>query len=199
MNQIIRKLLFFFIIQVFYYNFLYIIFIPEIYTVLLYIIALILYYVISLLDTLLRPLQDEERDPQSDKFTIILIILFLANPFFLIASVVESNYVIEPYVSIWNQELVSMVGILIFGLSGFIMILGRVQLGKYATGKLSIQQDHELVDKGLYKYIRHPIYAGSLIGGIGYFIAFNSIVIMIVYTIILIFIFNQRLVMKRRY
>ncbi len=192
MNQTIRKLLFFLIIQVMYYNFLYILFIPEIYSIFRYLVVLIAYYIITFLDTILRPLQDEERDPESDKFTIILILLFLGNPFFLIASIIEKNMLIEPYFAFWNQSLISIMGLLLFIMSSVLMLLGRVQLGKYATGKLSIQEGHELIEQGLYKYIRHPIYTGGIIGGFAYLVAFNSIIIAVVYACIVFIVFNKR-------
>lgn len=192
MHQTIRKLLFFLIIQVIYYNLLYILFIPEIYAFLSYLIALIIYYIISFSDTMLRPLQDEDRDPESDKYTIILIFLFLGNPLFLIASVIERKALIEQFFPIWNQEFISMIGIILFTLSGVVMLLGRIQLGQYATGKLSIQDEHELIEKGLYKYIRHPIYAGGIIGGFFFLMAFNSIIIAIIYTLLMLIVFNKR-------
>ena len=192
MNQTIRKLLFFVIVQVIFYNYLYIEFIPEIYSIVRYLLILIIYYIIVFVDIMIRPLQDEKKDPQSDKYTVILILLFLGNPFFLIASVIERKELIDTYFSIWNQDFISILGILLFSLSGIVMILGRLELGKFGTAKLNIQEGHELIEKGLYKYIRHPIYLGYIISGLAFFIAFNSIIISIIYAILLFIIYNQR-------
>lgn len=192
MNQTIRKLLFFVIVQVIFYNYLYIEFIPEIYSIVRYLLILIIYYIIVFVDIMIRPLQDEKKDPQSDKYTVILILLFLGNPFFLIASVIERKELIDTYFSIWNQDFISILGILLFSLSGIVMILGRLELGKFGTAKLNIQEGHELIEKGLYKYIRHPIYLGDIISGLAFFIAFNSIIISIIYAILLFIIYNQR-------
>lgn len=192
MKEVFRKLTFFTVVQVFYYNFVYILFIPELYTNTTYLIGLGLYYIITFLDTILRPLQDEERDPQSDKYTIILLGLFLANPFFLLAGFVEKNLLIEPYFPVWNQEFVAILGILFFLVCSVYMLAARVQLGRFATGKLSIQQDHELIEKGLYKYVRHPIYGGGILGGFFYFMIFNILLVAVVYTILMYVIFSQR-------
>ena len=153
MKELIRKLIFFTVVQVIYYNVLYILFIPEIYTILTYIIALIIYYIISLTDTILRPLEEEGQSSGLDILTVILLLLFLSNPLFLIAAVVERKAFIEPFFPVWNTDLISAIGMAIFILCGFVMIIGRLQLGKYATGKLSVQQDHALIESGLYKYI----------------------------------------------
>ena len=171
---------------------MYIEFIPEIYSIVRYLLILIIYYIIVFVDIMIRPLQDEKKDPQSDKYTVILILLFLGNPFFLIASVIERKELIDTYFSIWNQDFISILGILLFSLSGIVMILGRLELGKFGTAKLNIQEWHELIEKGLYKYIRHPIYLGDIISGLAFFIAFNSIIISIIYAILLFIIYNQR-------
>ena len=192
MNQIYRKLAFFIIIQIVYYNSLYLLFISEIYSNYFYLIALISYYIFSFVDTIIRPLQDEERDPKSERFTIILIILFLINPLFLITSVIERKALVEVYLPIWNQNVISIIGLFFFILSSCIMILGRIQLGKFATGKLSIQDDHKLINSGLYKYIRHPIYAGSIIGSFFFLMVFNSILTAVIYMLVMFLILNQR-------
>ena len=181
MNQTIRKLLFFVIVQVIFYNYLYIEFIPEIYSIVRYLLILIIYYIIVFVDIMIRPLQDEKKDPQSDKYTVILILLFLGNPFFLIASVIERKELIDTYFSIWNQDFISILGILLFSLSGIVMILGRLELGKFGTAKLNIQEGHELIEKGLYKYIRHPINSADIQTGPAKIIAFKSIKISIIY------------------
>jgi protein-S-isoprenylcysteine O-methyltransferase Ste14 len=60
----------------------------------------------------------------------------------------------------------------------FIMICGIVfrryviaVLGKFFTGKVKIQADHELVMAGPYRYIRHPSYLAMLITTLGLGIA----------------------------
>ena len=40
-------------------------------------------------------------------------------------------------------------------------------LGKYFTGRVSIQPDHQLIRGGLYKYVRHPSYSGLLLAHAG--------------------------------
>lgn len=192
MNQTSRKIVFFIVVQVIFYNSLYLIFIPELYSIFWYAIALGLYYIISFVDTILRPLQDEERDPEAGKYTIILILLLLTNPLFLILAFMERKTLIEPYIPFWNQELITQLGIVFYVLAGIIMLIGRIQLGRYATGKLSIQENHELIEKGLYKFIRHPIYIGVIASGLFYLIIFNSIVTAVFYTVILFVLFNKR-------
>ncbi len=41
-------------------------------------------------------------------------------------------------------------------------ILGRVALGKNWANQVKIYQDHTLVQNGVYKYVRHPLYASLI-------------------------------------
>jgi protein-S-isoprenylcysteine O-methyltransferase Ste14 len=47
-------------------------------------------------------------------------------------------------------------------------------LRKYFTVDVSILEDHKIVKKGIYKYIRHPSYAGSLVSFLGLGLAFSN-------------------------
>ncbi len=48
------------------------------------------------------------------------------------------------------------------------------QLKKYFTANVTLREDHQLVQKGLYKYVRHPAYTGFLLSFLGLAIAFNN-------------------------
>lgn len=63
----------------------------------------------------------------------------------------------------------------------FLMLLGLVlrwtailTLRKYFTVNVSILPGHQIVKKGLYKYIRHPAYAGSLLSFLGLGLSFSN-------------------------
>ncbi len=47
-------------------------------------------------------------------------------------------------------------------------------LRRYFTVQVTIQESHELVDRGLYRFIRHPSYTGALVSFIGLGFAFGS-------------------------
>lgn len=47
-------------------------------------------------------------------------------------------------------------------------------LGKYFTGTVLIKTDHRLVRNGLYKYLRHPAYTGSLLAHLGLGLSFSN-------------------------
>jgi protein-S-isoprenylcysteine O-methyltransferase Ste14 len=57
---------------------------------------------------------------------------------------------------------------LVFVVSGVMLaIWSRVLLGRNWSSVVQIKRDHELVEAGPYRYIRHPIYTGILLAFIG--------------------------------
>jgi protein-S-isoprenylcysteine O-methyltransferase Ste14 len=47
-------------------------------------------------------------------------------------------------------------------------------LGKYFTRTVTIKHDHLIIQRGLYKYLRHPSYTGALIALAGLGLAFTN-------------------------
>jgi protein-S-isoprenylcysteine O-methyltransferase Ste14 len=61
----------------------------------------------------------------------------------------------------------NLAGIALF-VAGFVIILtGHITLGRFYSSFLVIQEDHELIRHGIYRFIRHPIYLGTLMVSIG--------------------------------
>ena len=58
-----------------------------------------------------------------------------------------------------------------------------MSLGKFFTVDVAIQEEHILVVRGLYKYVRHPSYAGLLVEFIGLALYFGSWVSLMVIVI----------------
>src|SRR5262249_46342659 len=50
-------------------------------------------------------------------------------------------------------------------------VWARVVLGRNWSGTVTLKQDHELIRTGPYRWVRHPIYTGLLIGFVGTAIA----------------------------
>ena len=55
-----------------------------------------------------------------------------------------------------------------------------ISLGKFFTVDVAIHEEHVLVKKGLYKYVRHPSYTGLLIEFIGLGIYFGTWISLII-------------------
>lgn len=65
-------------------------------------------------------------------------------------------------------------------------------LGKYFSVHIEIKDNHELVESGPYRFIRHPAYAGNILQAIGIPLMLNAYYSLSV-SIVLIFLFLYRL------
>lgn len=78
---------------------------------------------------------------------------------------------------------IAWVGLGIMSTGFLIRIVSIISLRKYFTVNLAINHEHKLINKGLYRYIRHPSYLGSILSFIGMGIGFGnwfSLVFMVV-------------------
>ncbi|MHB8140264.1 MAG: methyltransferase family protein [Vulcanimicrobiaceae bacterium] len=75
-----------------------------------------------------------------------------------------------------------VVGLVIMAVGIAVRVTAIRQLGRFHTPNVAILAGHQLMDTGLYRYIRHPSYLGALIGLLGFSLAlgnwFSLIVIM---------------------
>ena len=59
------------------------------------------------------------------------------------------------------------VGILIGGTGMAIRVIGKKTLGKFFTVRVQLQEDHRIVDRGIYARLRHPLYLGFILVWMG--------------------------------
>ena len=55
-----------------------------------------------------------------------------------------------------------------------IRFIAIITLGKFFTVNLDIQGNHRLINTGLYRYVRHPSYSGSLLSFLGFGLSLNN-------------------------
>jgi protein-S-isoprenylcysteine O-methyltransferase Ste14 len=72
------------------------------------------------------------------------------------------NYRLVP-----NVPAVWAAGLLLTAIGVGISIWARLTLGSNWSGMVTLKNDHVLVRNGLYRWIRHPIYTGILLGMVG--------------------------------
>ena len=67
-----------------------------------------------------------------------------------------------------HRSLFYLMGLLLFVLGLIIRWLAIIQLGRFFTVNVAISEDHELITTGLYRYLRHPSYSGTLVTFLGF-------------------------------
>lgn len=195
LNVILRKIIAFSVVILAYYNICFLIFMPEIYNIPIYQIFLIFMFLVVFIDMMLRPISEKR---EADKYSIIMVMMFLLAPFLLILTYYESKFIISKYFVFWNNFVISYFGILIYIISGIIVIVSRKQLGRYGSGSLVIEDNHKLITKGMYRYIRHPMYLGGLLSPIGTGLVFRTLIMPVLVLILYFLVFKHRMDLEER-
>ncbi len=71
-------------------------------------------------------------------------------------------------------KFISLIGLVLIVLGLIVRWTAILTLKKYFTVDVSILSNHKIIDKGIYKIIRHPAYAGSLLSFLGLGLAFSN-------------------------
>jgi protein-S-isoprenylcysteine O-methyltransferase Ste14 len=89
--------------------------------------------------------------------------------------------------------LIACLGLFLI-IAGVVIRFAAIQtLGNFFTVNLALHNDHLLVTKGLYKFIRHPSYTGSLLSFIGLGLSFNNWLSLIIIFIPILISFIYRI------
>ena len=72
------------------------------------------------------------------------------------------------------SQLVRWLGLVLCVLGLVLTSWARAALGRMYSGQVTIQESHQLIKTGLYRYVRHPIYLGMLCFALGLSFLFRS-------------------------
>ena len=126
----------------------------------------------------------KELDKNSLKIVWITIIISIA------VGVLAMTYVKAP---ISRAIFIGYLGLFVIVCGILIRFSAISTLGKFFTVNLAIHENHRLIKSGLYKYIRHPSYTGSLLSFIGLGISFNNWISLIIIIIPILISFIYRI------
>jgi protein-S-isoprenylcysteine O-methyltransferase Ste14 len=71
-------------------------------------------------------------------------------------------------------------------------------LGKFFTGLVMIKTNHQLVRTGIYKYLRHPAYTGTLLAHLGLGLAFSNWYTLLISTVPYLLVVSYRMRVEER-
>ncbi len=78
-------------------------------------------------------------------------------------------YLFTPWLDFANYNLpgwLGWVGTLVFAMALFLLWRSHADLGRNFSAILQIRKEHSLVTNGVYRYVRHPMYAAHLLWAI---------------------------------
>jgi protein-S-isoprenylcysteine O-methyltransferase Ste14 len=87
----------------------------------------------------------------------------------------------------------SVIGIAILVTGLLIRWAAIFTLRRYFTSNVAIIEGHRIIDRGMYRYVRHPAYAGSLLSFIGLGLSFSSWISPIIMVIPIFMAFHYRI------
>lgn len=98
-----------------------------------------------------------------------------------------------PIFASFRTILAQIVGF-IFLTSGLIVaIVARKTLADNWSSNVELKKEHKLITSGIYKYVRHPIYTGVSLMGVGTFFIYHSLLsLLFIVVIINFFIFKLK-------
>ena len=177
-----------------FFNLIYIIKVNEIHLYITQIISLILANLVMGIDISIRPLsskKDQSKWGISHLFALLLpIIAFL--PYF------ELQKITLLYITVPLFKILSVIGVIFVIIGGIILLSSRIQLGKFGSSKVVLEDDHKLVKDGIYQFIRNPIYLGFLTFFFGFLFSFGGFIsILLVLTPLFLF-FKQRMNLEEK-
>jgi protein-S-isoprenylcysteine O-methyltransferase Ste14 len=105
-------------------------------------------------------------------------------------SIIIFSYSIVP---IFSNSKYRVIGLLLIIIGMTIRFIAVFTLGKMFTVDVTIRKDHKVRKDGIYRCLRHPSYAGSLLSFIGFGLHLNNWLSLFVITIPMFIVFIMRI------
>jgi protein-S-isoprenylcysteine O-methyltransferase Ste14 len=104
-----------------------------------------------------------------------------------------SIYMLDLDWSLGVSHLIKMMGLIISILGLVVIILSILQLNKNLTPFPTPKDNSVLIENGMYKLVRHPIYSGLILLFVGYGVYQNSLYkVIITFLLLLLFHFKTK-------
>ena len=106
--------------------------------------------------------------------------------FFVFYLILKSKIGVIAISDVLLRKLIIIIGVLAIVVGCVINILGRFNLGSNWANHIKIYQDHALVQKGMYKIVRHPLYASIILMFYGACLVYRNVICLIVVSLIFV-------------
>lgn len=111
------------------------------------------------IDTILKYTRINER--QEIFFFRLFAVAFLLLPLYFLTPWLDFASLAVPLWLRWSGGIITTAGLILF-------CSAHQALGRNWTAVLALSTEHEMVQRGPYRYVRHPMYAAFFVMGIGF-------------------------------
>ena len=144
-----------------------------------------------LLNRLFRSSGDDKKDLDRGTMRIIWITIGVANSLGIICVF----YVKLPISSI---IIIPYLGLVLITFGILFRFYSILSLGKFFTVDVTIRKNHKVKKDGIYRFIRHPSYLGSILSFIGFGISLNNWISLIIISIMVTLAMLNRIRIEER-
>jgi protein-S-isoprenylcysteine O-methyltransferase Ste14 len=118
----------------------------------------------------------------------------------MIALAIASGIIISVFIRlpIGNQQWIPYIGLVVILVGMLLRFMSIWTLGRFFTVDVTIRDNHMIKKDGLYKFIRHPSYSGSLLSFAGFGISLNNWLSLIAIVILTMIAFLYRIMIEEK-
>ena len=139
-----------------------------------------------LLNRLLRSGKGDKKGLDKKTIRIIWITIGIANSTGIFVSIFSR-------IPISNSLTIPYIGLLIIITGMIIRFVSVWSLGRLFTVDVTIREDHKIKKDGIYKFIRHPSYSGSILSFIGFGLTLNNWISLIIISVLITVAMSYRI------
>jgi len=125
------------------------------------------------------------------KQTIIAISLLMSLAYSISPSLVQWSQVPLPHAA-------RVAGLVAAIVATPVHIWAFVALGTFYNSVLVVREDHQLIDRGPYRWIRHPMYSSALVGGLSLALISANVVLLATFVLSLWLVLHSRIPKEER-
>jgi protein-S-isoprenylcysteine O-methyltransferase Ste14 len=103
-----------------------------------------------------------------------------------------------PIAALPHPQLLRLLGLLLFGCGIALRWWAIVTLGRFFTVDVQIAKDHELVERGPFRLVRHPSYTGVLLAFVGFAISLANWAALLVIVLPILAAFLHRMTVEEQ-
>jgi len=97
-----------------------------------------------------------------------------------------------------HQHLFAGLGTAIFIAGLILRWYSIIRLGRFFTVNVAIAKDHELIESGPYRWVRHPSYTGALLAFLGFGLSLGNWLALLIIIVPIFFAFAYRMNVEER-